>query len=34
MTRIGLFMNSAPRDLMEFIFFVLVGFSAGSLGLM
>jgi len=26
-------MNSAPRDLIEFIFFVAVGFTAGSLGI-
>ncbi len=33
MTRINLLLNSAPRDLSEFIFFVFVGFTAGSLGL-
>jgi len=26
-------MNSAPRDLMEFVFFAAVGFTAGSLGI-
>jgi len=26
-------MNSAPRDLIEFIFFAAVGFTAGLLGL-
>jgi len=26
-------MNSAPRDLMEFVFFAAVGFTAGLLGL-
>jgi len=26
-------MNSAPRDLIEFVFFAAVGFTAGSLGL-
>jgi len=26
-------MNSAPRDLIEFVFFAAVGFSAGLLGL-
>jgi len=26
-------MNSAPRDLMEFIFFAAVGFAAGLLGI-
>jgi len=25
-------MNSAPRDLIEFIFFAAVGFTAGLLG--
>jgi len=25
-------MNSAPRDLMEFVFFAAVGFTAGLLG--
>ena len=33
MTQIGLFMNSAPRDLVEFIFFSAVGFTAGLFGL-
>ena len=33
MTQISLFMNSAPRDLVEFVFFLAVGFTAGSLGL-
>jgi len=33
MTQIGLFMNSAPRDLIEFMFFTAVGFTAGLLGL-
>ena len=33
MTRINLLLNSAPRDLTEFIFFVFIGFSAGALGL-
>jgi len=26
-------MNSAPRDLIEFVFFAAVGFNAGLLGL-
>jgi len=26
-------MNSAPRDLIEFVFFAAVGFTAGLLGL-
>ncbi len=34
MTHINLLMNSAPRDLIEFLFFVIVGFAAGSLGLL
>ena len=33
MTQIGLLINSAPRDLIEFTFFAAVGFTAGSLGL-
>ena len=33
MTQIGLFMNSAPRDLIEFIFFAAVGFTVGVFGL-
>ena len=33
MTEIGLLMNSAPRDLIEFIFFTTVGFTAGLMGL-
>ena len=33
MTQISLFMNSAPRDLVEFVFFTVVGFTAGSFGL-
>jgi len=32
MTQIGLFMNSAPRDLIEFTFFAAVGFTAALLG--
>ncbi len=32
MTQLKLIVNSLPRDLAEFIFFVLVGFTAGSLG--
>jgi len=26
-------MNSAPRDLIEFLFFAAVGFTAGSFGI-
>jgi len=33
MTQITFFMNSAPRDLIEFVFFAAVGFTAGLLGL-
>ena len=32
MTQLKLIVNSLPRDLAEFIFFVIVGFTAGSLG--
>ncbi len=32
MTQINLFVNSMPRDLAEFAFFLIVGFTAGSLG--
>ena len=33
MTQLNLFVNSMPRDLAEFVFFLIVGFTAGSLGL-
>lgn len=33
MTQISFLMNSAPRDLVEFVFFLAVGFTVGSLGL-
>ncbi len=33
MTQINLMINSLPRDLLEFAFFLLVGFTAGSLGI-
>ena len=33
MTQIGLLMNSLPRDLTEFAFFLIIGFTAGSVGL-
>ncbi len=33
MTHISLFVNSMPRDLTEFAFFLIVGFTAGSMGL-
>jgi hypothetical protein len=33
MTHINLLLNSMPRDLAEFAFFLVAGFTAGSLGL-
>ncbi len=33
MTQIKLLVNSMPRDLTEFAFFLVVGFTAGSIGL-
>ena len=33
MTQLNLLMNSMPRDLTEFVFFLVVGFTAGSIGL-
>ena len=33
MTQINLIVNSLPRDLMEFIFFLAVGYTAGSIGI-
>ena len=33
MTQLKLLVNSLPRDLTEFAFFVLVGYTAGSIGL-
>ena len=33
MTQIYLIVNSMPRDLTEFAFFLAVGFTAGSMGL-
>ncbi len=33
MTQISLIVNSLPRDLLEFIFFLAVGFTAGSAGI-
>ena len=33
MTQLNLFVNSMPRDLTEFAFFIVVGFTAGSMGL-
>ena len=33
MTQIKLMVNLLPRDLTEFSFFLIVGFTAGSFGL-
>ena len=33
MTQLNLIVNSLPRDLSEFAFFLVVGFTAGTLGL-
>ena len=33
MTQINLIVNSLPRDLLEFSFFLAVGFTAGSIGI-
>ena len=33
MTQLSLIVNSMPRDLTEFVFFLAVGFTAGSMGL-
>ena len=33
MTQLNLIFNSLPRDLSEFVFFLIVGFTAGSIGL-
>ena len=33
MTQLNLIVNSFPRDLTEFAFFLIVGFTAGSMGL-
>ena len=33
MTQLFLMVNSFPRDLSEFAFFLAVGFTAGSMGL-
>ena len=34
MTQLNLIVNSLPRDLLEFVFFLAVGFTAGSIGLL
>ena len=33
MTHLNIIVNSLPRDLLEFVFFVAVGFTAGSMGI-
>jgi hypothetical protein len=33
MTHFNIFVNSLPRDLLEFVFFLAVGFTAGSMGI-
>ena len=33
MTQLNLIVNSLPRDLLEFVFFLAVGFTAGSVGI-
>jgi len=33
MTQLNLILNSLPRDLLEFTFFLTVGFTAGYIGL-
>ena len=33
MTQLKLIVNSLPRDLAEFSFFLIIGFTAGSMGL-
>ena len=33
MTQLSLMLNHMPRDLAEFAFFLVVGFTAGSFGL-
>ena len=33
MTHINFIVNSLPRDLLEFVFFIAVGFTAGSVGI-
>ena len=33
MTQLSLIVNSFPRDLLEFVFLLAVGFTAGSIGI-
>ena len=34
MTQLNLLVNSLPRDLLEFVFLLAVGFTAGSVGIL
>ena len=34
MTQLNFILNSLPRDLLEFSFFCIVGFTAGYIGLL
>ena len=33
MTQLNLFVNSMPRELTEFVLFLIVGLTAGTLGI-
>ena len=33
MTQFNLIVNSLPRDLLEFVFFIAVGYTAGTIGI-
>ena len=33
MTQLQIIVNSLPRDLLEFMFFLIVGYTAGSIGI-
>ena len=33
MTQLNLIVNSLPRDLLEFVFFIALGYTAGSIGI-
>ena len=33
MTQFNLIVNSLPRDLLEFMFFLVIGYTAGSVGI-
>ncbi len=34
MTQLKILVNNLPRDLAEFSFFLIVGFTAGSIGML